>query len=102
MVGINIEISNDQSVITFKLRFSKTNLGLKEFLSLSLTLREFPLEDTKPRLLISPTISGERELSDICTPILPYRPFKCLSVYSPEYSLDLNKINLLKNLKINC
>ena len=51
------------------LRFSKTNLELEEFLSQSLTLMEFQLEDTEPRLLIPLTISGDRELSDIKTPI---------------------------------
>ena len=59
-------------------------------------LREFQFQDTEPRLLISLTISENRELSDIKRPILPYRPFKCLSVYSHECSLDLDKINLLK------
>ena len=36
------------------------------------------------------------ELSDIKTPILPSRPFKCLYIYSHECSVDLDKINLFK------
>ena len=64
-------------------------------------LQEFQFEDTEPKLLISQTISKDRELPDIRTPILPY--FKCLSVYSQECSLDLNKINLLKKIyEITC
>ena len=61
-------------------------------------LREFQFEDTEPRLLISLTISEDKELSDIKTPILPDGPFKCLSVYSHKCSLDLDKINLFKLL----
>ena len=57
---------------------------------------EFQFEDTEPRLLISLTISEDRELSDIKTPVLPLIPFKCLSVYSHECSLDLDKIKLFK------
>ena len=59
-------------------------------------LRESQFEDTEPRLLISLTISEDKELSDIKTPILPDGPFKCLSVYSHKCSLDLDKINLFK------
>ena len=59
-------------------------------------LREFQFEDTEPRLLISMTISGDRELSDIKLTILPKRSFKCLSAYNHERSLDLDRINLFK------
>ena len=58
-------------MIILSFRYSKTNLGSAEFLSQSLTLQGFQFEDTESRLLISLTISGDKELSDIRGPILP-------------------------------
>ena len=51
-------------------------------------MRKFKFEDTELRLLIQLTISGNREYSEWT--------FKCLSVYSHDYSLDLDEINLFE------
>ena len=65
---LRFSMANLQLFLVF--RISNTNLG-SEFFMIFKKFQKFKLEDTEPRLLISLTISEDRELSDIWALILP-------------------------------